>query len=194
MDSGSVNERHADDRELVRRVLARDAAAGDEFARRMQCVGRMVTARHRELGSQLDAQELEDVVQAVVTRVVEKLAEYAGIGALETWVYVFCEGELRNAIRRRIRRDRRSAPEAEQALARIAVDPPPDPDEDVHLCVAALPDRDRQLVRWKHHEGNTLDEISGKLAAKLNTVKGRYFRILTQLKRCLERRARGGRP
>lgn len=188
-----MSERHAADLDLVRRVLAGDPEAGESFARRMQCIGRMVAARHREFGGRLDPHDLEDVTQTVAARVVEKLAEYSGIGALESWVYVFCEGELRNALRRHHRRAQRNAAGSDEILAELAADPVPEPAEDVHLCVAALPDRDRELVRWKHHEENTLEEISRRLPAKLNTVKSRYFRILIQLRRCLERRARGDR-
>lgn len=180
---------HTADLSLVRRVLAKDADAIEAFGQRMACVGRMLSARNRTFGSILTGDELEDVAQDVVTRVLAKLATYSGLAAMESWVYVFCEGELRNAIRRKRRRaarDKVVGAEPVQALAAV-----PEFGEDVQLCVGALPLDDQQLVRWKHFEDLALEAISDRTASKLNTTKSRYYRVLLALRACLERRARG---
>lgn len=186
-----VNPGHQEDLEMVRRSLRGDRDAQSQLAGRLQCVGRMLMARNRQLGSFLNAAELEDVTQDVVVRVLDKRAAYSGLGAIETWVYVFCEGELRNAIRRKQRRTRRQA-ETQSGVGDLATALVPGPDEDVHLCVDALPMSEQQLVRWKYFEEMTMDAISARTGAKLNTVKSRCFRVLEQLRRCLEARARKG--
>src|SRR5690606_22216894 len=123
----AVNAAHAGDLELVRLVLRQDADAEERFSHRLACIGRMLSARNRSLGARLDADELEDVAQDVLTRMWAKLPEYAGIAAIESWLFVFCEGELRNAARRKARRAARTVPANEAEVAGIVAPAAPDP-------------------------------------------------------------------
>lgn len=183
---------HPEDLAMVRKALAGDREAKERLAQRLGCVGRMVAARNRSFGAALDAQTLADVVGDVVLRVLQKLGDYSGYAAFESWVYVFCEGELRNAVRRRRRLQEREIPTAEGTEEAVGAAAFPAPDEDIQRCLDKLPEEDQHLIRWKHFEDATLEAIAARLAKNLNTVKSRYTRALRQLKLCLWRRGRGG--
>lgn len=183
---------HPEDLVLVRAAIAGDRTARERLAERLACVGRMVAARNRRFGGALDEHALRDVTSDVVARVLQKLGDYAGFAAFESWVYVFCEGELRNAVRRRRRLSERETAAAEGAAEDLAAPAQPEGNEDVQLCLQKLPEMDQRAVRWKHFEDLTLEEIAARFAMKINTVKSRYLRALRQLKLCLQRRAAGG--
>lgn len=188
----AMTESHPEDLALVRAAIAGDRAARERLAERLACVGRMVAARNRRFGGALDEHALRDVTSDVVARVLQKLGDYAGFAAFESWVYVFCEGELRNAVRRRRRLSERETAATEGAAEALPAPPQPEGNEDVQLCLQKLPELDQRAVRWKHFEDLTLEEIAARLAMKINTVKSRYLRALRQLKLCLQRRAAGG--
>lgn len=184
----SMSVSHPQDLALVAGVLAGEDPARERIAERMACVGRMVAARNREFGSPLDAESLGDVVGDVVARVLGKLADYSGQAALESWIYVFCEGELRNAIRRQQRRRAREVPVDEVVLEQAQAQRVPSPDEDVHLCLQKLVLQDQWIMRQKHFDGLTLEEIAARQAKNLNTVKSRYTRALRMLGLCMQGR------
>lgn len=183
---------HPEDLALVRSALAGERAAKERLAQRLGCVGRMVAARNRSFGAALDEHALGDLVGDIVVRVLQKLGAYSGYAAFESWVYVFCEGELRNAVRRRRRLAAREAATADGAEDAVPANAPAALDEDVHLCLEKLPEEDRRVMRWKHFEDATLEEIAARLVKNLNTVKSRYTRALRQLKLCLQRRGKEG--
>lgn len=183
---------HPEDLALVRAAITGDRAARERLAERLACVGRMVAARNRRFGGVLDEHALRDVTSDVVARVLQKLGEYAGFAAFESWVYVFCEGELRNAVRRRRRLSDRETSAVDGAAEALPAPAQPEGNEDVQLCLQKLPELDQRAVRWKHFEDLTLEEIAARFAMKINTVKSRYLRALRQLKLCLQRRAAGG--
>jgi len=182
---------HGQDLALVQAVLAGDSRARARLADRMACVGRMVAARHRELGAPLDDATIRDVVGDTVTRVWQKLADYRGFSAIESWIFVFCEGELRNTIRRVRRRRERESSMDDKVKEAVPAAPQPLPVEDVHLCLQRLDDLDQGLIRSKYFDGLTLEQIAGRLHMNLNTIKSRYTRALQHLRRCLLRRAAG---
>lgn len=183
---------HAQDLALVQAVVAGDSGARARLADRMACVGRMVAARHRELGAPLDDAALRDVVGDTVTRVWQKLADYRGLSAFESWVFVFCEGELRNSVRRWRRRRERETSMSDDLDDVIQASQVALPAEDIHHCLQKLVDFDQCVMRSKHFDGFTLEQIAGRLKMNLNTVKSRYTRALQQLKQCLLRREAGG--
>jgi hypothetical protein len=50
------------------------------------------------------------------------------------------------------------------------------PAEDIHHCLQKLVDFDQCVMRSKHFDGCTLEQIAGRLKMNLNTVKSRYTR------------------
>jgi RNA polymerase sigma-70 factor (ECF subfamily) len=179
---------HAADLALVSAAVQGDVASVDELARRLRCVGRILRVRSRALCGGLPEVELQDLAQDVLVKVLAKLGRYAGRAALESWVFSFCEGELRNALRKRRTRPVPLVLEADAPLA--APEEDRERFEDLLACLEKLEPTDRQVVQWKHEGGLQLAEIAARARANLNTVKSRYYRALQQLRGCLEGSAR----
>jgi len=178
------------DLELVRRMLAGELAAKEAVGDRLACIGRMVPVINRQLGSTLDANEVDDVVGDVAKKVISKLADYAGLAALESWVFMFCVGETRNAVRRKRRRLAREGAAAD-LLERLPAAPlAAAPQEDLSLCLQALPAEDLALVRAKFFDDSSYEDLSRTRADNINTIKSRVHRAIQKLRRCLDLRAK----
>lgn len=160
----------------------------------MQCIANVVAARNQRLRHPLGRQELHDVVQDVWTRVWAKLHAYDGRAALETWVYKFCEYELRNALRRAARHGAKCEPLNEDewsAAARPLRDGRID-FERVYQGLDELDMVDAVIVRGRHFEHLTFEAIAARCELSVNTVKSRYYRALQKLRRWFMRRAGEG--
>jgi RNA polymerase sigma factor (sigma-70 family) len=176
---------HADDLRLAKAALAGDKAAGAELADRMTCIGRFLRTRGRRFCPDASEQDLLDIGSEVFVKVWERLPRYEGRAALESWVFAFCEGEVRNEMRRRIKRKAFAHQIPEDALP---ASPEPEIDHTPVLrCLDRLPADERQLVRDKHFSDLRLEDIAVRNGSNLNTVKSRYYRALLQLRHCLER-------
>lgn len=179
---------HVSDLDLIRLVMQRETIAIDRFVVRMQCVPRFVAARNAHWGRPLSDEAIEDVVQDVLAVVWKKLPTYQGEAGLETWVYQFCEFELRNAVRR-------AGPRRTLSLADHVepIDTTPEramPADDLAPVYAAMENlaaEDVRIIRLKHFEEHTFDSIALRLALSVNTVKTRYYRAIEKLRRRLGR-------
>ncbi|MGE3173769.1 MAG: RNA polymerase sigma factor [Planctomycetota bacterium] len=157
----------------------------------MRCVPRFLVARSRQIGADLPREVVEDLTQEVVTLVWRKLEGYRGDAALETWVYRFCDLELRNAIRKG----------AVRAAAVVHVDPgqlvdqPAEPSapavdaERMHRVIDALAADEAAVVRLKHFEQLTFEDVAAALGCSPNTAKTRYYRALGRMRAALARAA-----
>jgi RNA polymerase sigma-70 factor (ECF subfamily) len=173
----------ADDLDLARRAIAGEPGARDVLAERLRCIGRIVGARQARGGRRLSSEALEDLVQDVATTVWKKLSDYAGDAPLEGWVAAFCHNAWRNASRGESRRALRSQELVEEpATCDVATD---ELDGPVHRCMGRLVEEDAAIVRSKHFDGLTLDEIARRVQRNLNAIKARYYRALLQLRQCL---------
>ena len=151
----------------------------------MQCVPRFLTVRNAQLGSVLRREELEDVAQDALVAAWRKLPDYRGEARLETWVLQFCEFELRNA-RRKIAL-RRGQPIETVATAAAPIENPVDL-ELIYLGLQQLPADEAAVLRLKHFDELTFDEIGARLQCSPNTVKTRYYRAVENLRDWLRRR------
>jgi RNA polymerase sigma-70 factor, ECF subfamily len=179
---------HAADRDLVRAVVAGDEPATALFVRRMQCVPRFLSVLNAR--GALDSQESGDLVQSVLASVWRRLPDFAGHSTLESWVYPFCVHELMNAYRRRRRRPSRSDDVPEPPAPPI-----PDPawfHEDVHAALERLGAEEADIIRKKHFDELTFEEIARRLDISANTAKTRYYRALVKLRAMLKPDAREG--
>jgi RNA polymerase sigma factor (sigma-70 family) len=154
----------------------------------------MVRSRRRVLAPWIPAASLIDLEQTVALRVIECLPRFRGLAGLESWIFAFCDGVVRNAGRRHRRHDAlfpRLGPRAVAALAAKA----PASHLDLHMCLDCLCAADRELVWARHWDGLRLDQVAARLGVCRNTVKSRYHRALKQLRPCLQRcRARNLGP
>ncbi|MEM7305715.1 MAG: RNA polymerase sigma factor [Planctomycetota bacterium] len=176
----------------MRRTLAGERRAVEDFCDRMSCVRRMVAFQNRKLGAPLKQDEIEDLVQETLTVVWRKLADYAGEGALESWVFRFTYLELLA----RLRQLRRLPQLLED------VDHPPEPEaelvpgafeyERLNRSLGRLEPGAASIIRLKHFQECTFEEIGRRIGVPTNTAKTRYYRGLAKLRELLSAGNREG--
>jgi len=174
------------DVELARAAREGDAEALARLSERLACVPGLVRSMHGRLGRPLHEDEVEEVVQETLTVLWSKLAQFDGRSALETWVYGFCGTQLIKSLERKRRRSKvvygheadRSAVAPGADLARIEF-------EWVHAALDRLDPPADDVVRLKHFEELTFDEIGERLAISPNTAKTHYYRALERLRTTL---------
>jgi RNA polymerase sigma-70 factor (ECF subfamily) len=189
VESGADVCAHPGDRDLVANVLGGDAGALEVLIARLRCVPAFLAGRNGQFGRLLSAHELEDLVQDTLIAIWQKLSQYRGDARLESWVCQFSEFHLRNALRKAY---------ARRAVAAGDPDGPAAPGRDssvdleaVHLAIQDLDEPEAVVVRLKHFDGLTFDEIAARLACSPNTAKTRYYRALERLRGTLLRRREG---
>lgn len=163
----------ASDRLLVRRLIAGDESAFEEFfAGNFPNLFRFAAAR---MGGDEDA--AEEVAQSTLTRAVSKLATYRGEAALFTWLCTFCRHEI-SAHYRRLRRRPPAVelvegrPEVAGALESLWASLGEGPDDAlrrkevarlVHVVLDRLPARYADALEWKYVDGSRVEEIAARL-------------------------------
>ena len=179
------------DRALVRRLLAGDEAAFEEFfASYFPRVYRFARAR---LGGDDDA--AEDVAQATFVKAVAKLHTYRGEAALLTWLCTIGRREIAARAARAWRTaelsladDRAEIRAVLDALATLADDDPEhelgrrDLSRRVRMTLDHLPPPYGDALTWKYLQGLSVEEIARRLdlgykaAESLLTRARRAFR------------------
>lgn len=176
---------HADDLALARAVGANDPAALERFVQRMGCVPRMLHRQNERLGAPMDGGDVEDLVQDVLIVIWRKLDRFEGRSTLETWVYRVCRLELMNGVRRKRRR-----PTLMEDVGESMPDAAPEPVDDAEAALRgleALGPPASDVIRWKHFDALTFDQIAVRLGVSSNTAKTWYYRGLCRLREQLER-------
>lgn len=177
---------HQLDLELVQALRRGQPAAIEGFVRRMRCVPLSLAAQNARLGKPLNAQDIEDVSQEVLVLIWSKLDTFAGLSTLETWVYRFTSFELMNALRRKRTRQRVGELESEPAVT------PRDDSrtrlmeyEHLHRALERLDPKEADVIRLKHFQELTFEEIGERLSMPTNTAKTKYYRGLERLHEAL---------
>lgn len=145
----------------------------------------MLAARNRKLGAPLGESELEDLAQETVIAIWQRLPEFNGAAPLEAWCWGFCRVALLRKLRgarrytamiERAGNELRPRDEAEQALH--------DPDEHVLLnrALERLECEEIAVLRLKHYDEMTFEDVGVRLAISVNTAKTRYYRALSKLR------------
>ena len=186
-----------DERELVRRCLARDERAYRELVRAYQTP--VVNLAWRITGNADDAAE---VAQETFIRVLRSLHTYDPERPLRSWLFKIASNLALDLIRRRKRR-----PIAledlgdEDSPVLEAVDTGPAPDEALRVewseerfsaLVGELPEHYRAILHLRYREEFSYEEIAETLEIPLGTVKVRLHRAHEGLRRKLT--ARGTKP
>jgi RNA polymerase sigma-70 factor, ECF subfamily len=178
----------SEDHALARAVVKGDPESLAQLAVRLRSVCRILGYLDQRAGGILDDHELADLTQDVVMIVWRKLPEFEGLSTLESWFYGICVLELRNAVRRRMRR--RGAAADEQALEQVvAPEAPPDDNESVHQALKRIGRDEARIIRLKHFEELTFEQIGSLLDVSPNTIKARYYRGLEELRGLLRKGA-----
>jgi RNA polymerase sigma-70 factor (ECF subfamily) len=172
-ESMRVASRKGTDKELVNRLLAGDSDAfGEFFDTYFPRLYRFALVRLHQ-----DADAAEEVVQAALSRVVQKLATYRGEAALFTWLCTFCRNEISAFYRKRTRQPQRvdlveEAPEVRAALESLLTSSSGDPQEAlqrqelarlVQVTLDHLPPKYGDALEWKYIHGLSVKEIAVRL-------------------------------
>jgi RNA polymerase sigma-70 factor, ECF subfamily len=186
---------NVEDLELVSRILRQDPAALEEMGRRLACLLAMLRFQSRRLGASLSEHELEEIAQDTVVALWSKLATFKGLSTLETWAFRFATLEILKVIQRRARRPAPARTIDEDNDPAIVLDPDNEPSigsADLLAGLESLEPTTARLIRRRHHDEASFDDIAASEGLPLNTVKARYYRGLARLREHLERRLKRG--
>jgi RNA polymerase sigma-70 factor (ECF subfamily) len=183
------------DRELLRRCLAKQPGAWNDFVDRFLGLIYHVVQHTAHLRSApLKPEDTEDIAAEVLLQIVKDdyatLRQFRGNSSLATYLTVIarriCVSELaRRAAAREVQpANTEPADEAEvggAGLERL---------EEVERLLSKLPGREREVVRLHYIEGRTYEEISMELNIPVNTIGP----ILSRARKKLRQDARGVPP
>lgn len=176
------------DHALIAAALAGDLQARNRLSKRLEVVRRILAVINARAGSSLSSHELEDLSQDVSIVVWEKLRLFEGVGTLESWLYRFCAYGFQNHRRRVSRRARnvKSLPDEQPG-------PSPEVDfSDLEDALRELGPPSEPVIRLKHEDGMSFEEIAATLGVPASTAKTRYYDGIRWLRQRLSR-GEGGR-
>jgi RNA polymerase sigma-70 factor (ECF subfamily) len=185
----------ANERQLVRRLRARDEAAFRELVTEHR--DRVYNLTLRMLGNRAEA---EDVSQEIFITVFKTIDSFREEAKFSTWLYRVAVNHCKNKIKylaRRHERDRDELDETNEGRATAAVDPPlPRPDralEGVQLdkilqaAIATLDEDHRVVVVLRDVEDLSIEEICEITGLPDGTVKSRLHRARLALRKKISR-------
>ena len=172
---------HVEDRRLVDSLLARDSVAWQAF---LENYGRLVRARvadvARSFGFSSDCIAIDDatadVFSSLVANDIATLRAYAGRSSLVTYLAVIATRcATRNFARKRYQARNQSNFEAVETLSCEGSDPAgrmlrAETRQRVQALLAELPEKQRDVVRLFHLEGQSYVAISDALGMPIGSV------------------------
>jgi RNA polymerase sigma-70 factor (ECF subfamily) len=179
--------------DLVReRRLVAEARAGDPRAVRRLLEAVSPTVYRYGKSFCRDPHDAEDVLQDVMTAMLESLGDFRGDAALSTWAFVVAR---RTCARRRRRSQRFSSLDSEPGrAARELADPRSSPHRDaersqlrraLERAIAALPAAQRDVLMLRDVEGKSAAEVARALRLGERAVKSRLHRARVALREAL---------
>ena len=182
--TSSPSERGRADLALVRRALGGQAEAERNLAERLRCLPRILRHLNGRLARPLSEADFQDLVQDTAFALWKKLAQFDGRGALETWAYRFCALQLYEQLRATQRGPRlvEDFQEIEETEEAVWTESRADPTVDVELAFTTLEPDEQEVVRMKHYDDATFEEIGRLTKVSANTAKTRYYRALLKLR------------
>lgn len=165
--------------------MAGNAAARRTFTERMGCVPRFLAAKNANLRRPLTKEDLEDLSQVTLLSIWKRLESYQGISSLESWAYRFCHLSLCNHLRTQGRRPTHVT-EATDGMVGDAPEPTLD-HEKIYGAIDQVGAGEARVIRLKHFEQLTFDEIGERLRIPSGTAKTRYYSALERLRGLLKR-------
>jgi len=171
-----------DDAELVALAQAGDVGAYEDLVRRHAAAA--VRLAHAVSGSAADA---EDAVQEAFVKAFHSLDRFRADAPLRPWLMRIVANEAKN---RRRSSGRRARLAVVAAGRRADVAPVPEDaavasveSRAVLAAVAALPERDREVISYRYFAGLSEREMADALGCAPGTVKSRLARALDRLRR-----------
>ncbi len=164
---------YLEDRKLVKQLLAgREQAFNQFFDENFARLYRFVIARVSN-----DEEAAKEIVQAVLSRALEKINGYRGESALFTWLCVIARNEIvdwarRNASYRGHIILTEDFPEIRAAVNSILAPPADDPRKHyqkyeisrlIQVALDKLPPKYGDALEWKYIQGYSVKEIAAKM-------------------------------
>ena len=134
----------------------------------------------------------EDIFQNVALKSITRKVVFRAEAALVSWAYVATRREGIDWLRR----NRRTMNVMEDQLMDImemewmqtqatSVDHRLDA---LPHCLGKLPEKSRQLLKWRYHDGLSCQEVADRLKLELNAIYKRLSRLHHALRDCVSRR------
>ncbi len=170
-----------EDRRLVKRLLAHDHAAFNEFFDGY--FPRLYRFARTRLGDDVDT--TKEVVQVTLTKAIRKLGSYRGEAALFTWLCTICRHEIADH-HERVARERRHVvltedlPDIRAAVEAIAAPESDEPEDTfrrlettrlIQVALDQLPANHGNALEWKYVYGFSVDEIAAKLGIGMEAAQ-----------------------
>lgn len=165
-----VRPERTEERDLVRRMIAGDESAFEEFSDGY--LPPLLRFASRRLGG--DRELARDMVQSTICKAISKLGSFRGEAALMTWLCACCQNEIAAHFRRNKRMEREVDLElVEEAAARSSNHHgPADPEHAamreeavqlVHAVLDLMPPRHARALEWKYLEDLPVKDIAVRL-------------------------------
>ncbi len=125
----------------------------------------------------------EDLAQEVFVKLWQVLPQYDGRAQLSTWIYAITRNAAVSALRKRRRTLSMSDQAVLEEVERSSPAPAGDEAGDAALWrqVAALPEKQRQVVTLYYQDERPVDEVAAMLGIPVNTVKTHLHRARARL-------------
>lgn len=175
---------HEEDLATAREALAGSAGARRAFAEEMQCVPRFLAVLNARVGRPMSDDELEDLAQETLVELWRRLPTYAGRASLSTWAFRFCQNVLSTRLRATRRRPR--GVDLEEVIEGTAAPVSSLDFEPLHAALDRVGEREAAIVRAKHFDEMTFEQISARLGVPASTAKALYQRGLGRLRDLLQ--------
>lgn len=170
-----------EDRRLVKRLLAHDRAAFNEFFDGY--FPRLYRFARTRLGD--DPDTTKEIVQVTLTKAIRKLASYRGEAAFFTWLCTICRHEIADH-HERVARERQhvvlteDAPDIRAAVESLAAPESDEPEDSfrrlettrlIQVALDRLPTHYGNALEWKYVYGFSVEEIAEKLGVGLEAAQ-----------------------
>ncbi len=185
-----------EEQRLVRRLLAGDERAFDEFFDEYHA--RLYRFALPRLNGDVDS--AEEVVQATLIRTLRRLDTFRGEAALFTWICQICRHQIVDHLREAGRHARHVVliednPAVQAALDAIQAPPGEQPEaryEQGHVgtlvraVLDRLPARYGDALEWKYVEGLSVEEIGARLGIGTTAAQSLLARARGQFREAIE--------
>lgn len=196
MASRRVDQALADDKQLIRRLLAGDEQAFEAFFNAY--FARVYRFALPRLNG--DTEAAQEVVLSALTKAMRSLSDFRGESALFTWICQICRNEVVDHIRAR-RRSRHvvlidDQPELRQAIESIEAPEEYDLVKNygrsetgrlVRVVLDRLPNAYGDALEWKYIEGESVEAIGERLGIGTTAAQSLLARARIAFREALEK-------
>jgi RNA polymerase sigma-70 factor (ECF subfamily) len=143
-----------------------------------------------------DLHAREDVFQEVSVVLWKSFEDYDPARSFGAWARGIATNKMLEARRRNARFPLLFPQETLEAiLEAFEAEEPPAAEEEVALaaCLRELPERSREILRWRYEAGQPCARIARQLGSTLKAVHQTLCRLRQALARCIEKRLAAGR-